>query len=1751
MIILSVLLFSISTLYTQAQQKGVSVSLRARWNGTPYVSETAEFLADEDPSLLWKYLEVFGSAHEPSDMEQCWSHIMSHASALVPQGVAQVLPLVVASRQYTARLEMFQQLRKQAHPDDVSCCLVDVEGRAAHSAHEVQELITAALVTGATFNGTISLVEGDHVHPSSAEGSTAPSITAVLYGPLGAACTSELHSELRKVTGLKYAFRPVLVGECEVGACMRLGSEERTALPGFGVEAVLKNMEYSALDDKKTSSTIDESGAVTEEVVSGTVKGFDFDTLVSRNPHLKQELASLKDHLLSSDDEEAVKVWDLADLGLQATQRIMAASDPLSVLAEISQNFPALVSSLSRQKVNESLRSAVAFNQQILSPGTNYMLINGITFDINTLDFFGLLDRLRQEARLQRSLSSVLGLPSKAVQQLLAMRADASGDGGLSDARLELGKMTPHVIFQNNLEKDFMYTSRFSPSLMDLLQTFPGRLRPLARNVFTLVLIADPTDPATLQLSKILYKMYSDYYPVRFGLALSVPSVIQRLESQRRTGSSVHAPAWNNMISSEQVSRALLTMRTAFGGQAAFSLLATIANAVGLEWGAMDSLVRGSFISNWEQAAKTATGAKARLAAKKTGEEAWEGVITGSGYASEVGMELSDSTQWLMSKGLTRSSHPIAWLNGVLIPCPEVTPATEQELMYKILMEQQKLQEAIYFGRLVDEEDVLEQVMEEHTTVTRYNPNIMGAADAEGGEGVVQQIISLSEVLRHPARPHLPGLSFYHQPAKTVVGSPPRINAVTYYVASDLSTAEGRSLAIQALRYMSEMPSSSKTARVIIIPNPVDPLAPPSLLELLILSASDIRYEPRQEVASFLYKLIKDQTLNEVLSSAAQAPNPAQTEAMKAKAVEAHMDAESYIAALEKRLKPDAGAVQLREELSSLCRSALKLQPGDSAVVANGRLMLIHSPSTGRTEEFVAEDFQLLQLLMGKYMMGTALASEVQKLVSEATAAGTSLYNGGSTEAQSNVMDDIVAVTASEFLSGNNGDNKISPGASKQLMQVTGRLKGKAVELSSSSYNEETGETTQDEGGSSPHITVILNPLTRSAQRISQVLQLIRATLGCSVALYLNPQRDLTDLPLKAFYRYALPEFEGHPSNTQPAPPVATLMKLPQKRVLTINMDVPEPWLVEPVKAPFDLDNLRLADSTTRTALVEYDLEAIMLTGSCIDVTQGRGTPPRGLQLHLGSPFQPHIVDTLVMSNLAYFQLKTSPGRWLLSLAPGRTRQLYTLDKDKAVGSDLAVSKRSTDVASAVDDVDDDQDGDDKAISSQIIISSLSGKHILFKVHKRPGMEKEDVLLADKEEAETAASEYDEDEGIWDMMFGGGKRKKKKNKETKQQAALTAAGDKQLSGEMPGAITSGSQQQGQQVALRGGEVINVFTVASGHMYERLQKIMFLSVVKNTKSRVKFWIIKNYMSPQHKATLPELAKNFGFEYEFVTYKWPHWLHKQTDKQRIIWAYKILFLDVLFPLNVERVIFVDSDQVIRTDLAELYHMDIKGAPYAYTPFCDNNKEMDEFRFWKGGFWKDHLQGKPYHISALYLVDLKRFRALAAGDNLRIVYDQLSKDPNSLANLDQDLPNYAQHSIPIFSLPQEWLWCESWCGNETKHKAKTIDLCNNPKTKEPKLSAARRILPEWEGLDHDQATATTRAEELLLINPGSCAAGMCNGFAEGGPADDNAAAEVGFAANSNRARTERGPDVYETKAEKEGKEQQPVLNGDHEEL
>ncbi|XP_055253991.1 UDP-glucose:glycoprotein glucosyltransferase 1 [Moschus berezovskii] len=260
-----------------------------------------------------------------------------------------------------------------------------------------------------------------------------------------------------------------------------------------------------------------------------------------------------------------------------------------------------------------------------------------------------------------------------------------------------------------------------------------------------------------------------------------------------------------------------------------------------------------------------------------------------------------------------------------------------------------------------------------------------------------------------------------------------------------------------------------------------------------------------------------------------------------------------------------------------------------------------------------------------------------------------------------------------------------------------------------------------------------------------------------------------------------------------------------------------------------------------------------------------------------------------------------------------------------------------------------------------VVLNNFKSKIIKVKVQKKADMVNEDLLSDGTNENES---------GFWDSFKWG--------------------------------FTGG--QKTEEVKQDKDDIINIFSVASGHLYERFLRIMMLSVLKNTKTPVKFWFLKNYLSPTFKEFIPYMADKYNFQYELVQYKWPRWLHQQTEKQRIIWGYKILFLDVLFPLVVDKFLFVDADQIVRTDLKELRDFSLDGAPYGYTPFCDSRREMDGYRFWKSGYWASHLAGRKYHISALYVVDLKKFRKIAAGDRLRGQYQGLSQDPNSLSNLDQ---------------------------------------------------------------------------------------------------------------------------------------------------
>ncbi|XP_061648088.1 UDP-glucose:glycoprotein glucosyltransferase 2 isoform X4 [Phyllopteryx taeniolatus] len=556
-------------------------------------------------------------------------------------------------------------------------------------------------------------------------------------------------------------------------------------------------------------------------------------------------------------------------------------------------------------------------------------------------------------------------------------------------------------------------------------------------------------------------------------------------------------------------------------------------------------------------------------------------------------------------------------------------------------------------------------------------------------------------------------------------------------------------------------------------------------------------------------------------------------------------------------------------------------------------------------------------------------------------------------------------------------------------------------------------------------VVAIVDPLTRAAQKMSPLLIVLSQVVNLRLRLFMNCRGKLSEMPLKSFYSFVLESdvtFLGN--DTMSAGPVARFTELPESPLLTLNMITPEGWMVQALRSPHDLDNIHLQE-VSGTVTAEYELEHLLLEGHCFDLSTGQ--PPRGLQFTLGMSRDPIMYDTIVMANLGYFQLKANPGAWMLRLRKGRSEDIYQI-----------LSHDGTDSPGDAGDV-------------VVLLNSFHSKIIKVRVQKKAEKMNEDLL-----------SETSESKGLWDSIA---RRSYSSPGSRLHYYAVRASLAKNM---CFCSIAGGGPKKDDGEKKEDG--LNIFSIASGHLYERFLRIMMLSVFRHTKTPVKFWFLKNYLSPSFKETISHMAESYGFQYELVQYKWPRWLHQQTEKQRIIWGYKILFLDVLFPLAVDKIIFVDADQIVRADLKELRDLDLEGAPYGYTPFCDSRTEMDGYRFWKSGYWASHLGQRKYHISALYVVDLKKFRKIAAGDRLRGQYQALSQDPNSLSNLDQDLPNNMIHQVAIKSLPQEWLWCETWCNDASKAAAKTIDLCNNPKTKEPKLTAAVRIVPEWVGYDNE---------------------------------------------------------------------------------
>lgn len=165
---------------------------------------------------------------------------LSPAPCLPPQ----LVPLLLGSRTYAARLQLYRQLAEQMHAGtttqaDSTCCFVAVGGGIVTDPAQLPSAVATAgsaaigLVGHAPplsgVNGTLTdaewaaerLFDFDHVY-NPALSTHSDAVLAVLYGSPGLHCFAPLHRALVALTAdssaerVLYVWRPLLLPACEV-----------------------------------------------------------------------------------------------------------------------------------------------------------------------------------------------------------------------------------------------------------------------------------------------------------------------------------------------------------------------------------------------------------------------------------------------------------------------------------------------------------------------------------------------------------------------------------------------------------------------------------------------------------------------------------------------------------------------------------------------------------------------------------------------------------------------------------------------------------------------------------------------------------------------------------------------------------------------------------------------------------------------------------------------------------------------------------------------------------------------------------------------------------------------------------------------------------------------------------------------------------------------------------------------------------------------------------------------------------------------------------------------------------------------------------------------------------------------------------------------------------------------------------------------------------------------------------------------
>jgi hypothetical protein len=186
---------------------------------------------------------------------------------------------------------------------------------------------------------------------------------------------------------------------------------------------------------------------------------------------------------------------------------------------------------------------------------------------------------------------------------------------------------------------------------------------------------------------------------------------------------------------------------------------------------------------------------------------------------------------------------------------------------------------------------------------------------------------------------------------------------------------------------------------------------------------------------------------------------------------------------------------------------------------------------------------------------------------------------------------------------------------------------------------------------------------------------------------------------------------------------------------------------------------------------------------------------------------------------------------------------------------------------------------------------------------------------------------------------------------------------------------------------------------------------------------------------------KFSRSYPPNTEILPRFWPQFL-PPINCQAFCKAAKLALVDILIPLEVPDILFVDPKMLIRRDVSAFRHLELTRAVCA-APLISSSKK--KLHYWNRPEFVCARLGRPAHSTALLWIDMERWRNAGASDKYRRLWTITRMIPETVREIDNDLFNLMQLDVQVATLPENTAFCTENSEPHLAASAFSIVMCS----------------------------------------------------------------------------------------------------------